>query len=61
MLMWMQLTRGTEWKVAPPRWNMMSPGSRPSPIRDKIGHAKESLKNAPGYKYDAVKATWVPV
>jgi sporulation protein YlmC with PRC-barrel domain len=22
---------------------------------------KESLKNAPGYKYDAVKATWVPV
>jgi hypothetical protein len=23
--------------------------------------AKESLKNAPGYKYDAVKATWVPV
>jgi sporulation protein YlmC with PRC-barrel domain len=23
--------------------------------------AQESLKNAPGYKYDAVKATWVPV
>ena len=23
--------------------------------------AKEPLKNAPGYKYDAVKATWVPV
>jgi sporulation protein YlmC with PRC-barrel domain len=23
--------------------------------------AKESLKNAPGYRYDAVKATWVPV
>ena len=23
--------------------------------------AKESLKNAPSYKYDAVKATWVPV
>jgi len=22
---------------------------------------KDSLKNAPGYKYDAVKATWVPV
>jgi len=22
---------------------------------------KESLKNAPGYKYDPIKATWVPV
>jgi sporulation protein YlmC with PRC-barrel domain len=26
-----------------------------------MNFAKESLKNAPGYKYDAVKATWVPV
>jgi hypothetical protein len=25
--------------VAPPRWNILSPGSRPTPIRDKTGHA----------------------
>jgi hypothetical protein len=26
-----------------------------------LNAAKESLKNAPGYKYDPIKATWVPV
>jgi hypothetical protein len=30
MLMMMQVTRG-KYNVVPPRWNMMSPGSRPLP------------------------------
>jgi hypothetical protein len=30
-------------------------------VYDSMNAAKESLKNAPGYKYDPIKATWVPV
>ncbi len=33
----MQVTIGKK-KVVPPRWMMIWPGSRPSPIRDNNGH-----------------------
>src|SRR5258708_4008993 len=31
--------------VAPPRWKRISPGSRPSPIRDKIGHRRAATSS----------------